>query len=559
MKIFSSILLLLFAFTHSILAQETSLESGDSHSPPAFQLGLATAFGEESLIGEIDLVAPIWSLDKGNNAWIILNPRFVQMDGGISNGGLGLGLRRYFPEQGLILGGFLFYDSLWSRNSEQYNQFGLGVEIIHPKIEIRANYYNPESHQPLIAERSELETQIDETVVLNQTVGDPYGQGNQILQDITDVEERTVLTTRTTRFFQNFESALEGWDFELGRRLSIAELPGSFAFYAGYLSYSNPFGSNINGFMGRVGYAPTSNVEVGLEYFQDRNFLGDRWLGTARVQIPLGRSSSPSSSSSLERMEVRGKMLSQVRRSRMVTTAESGFLEDLTQLTVEEEIQVFITDNSRTDILLDNVVFVDNNRAIPRPDGTFESPWRSFDDATQRAPRDSTIYLRPGRNYEFATLNQSVTIIGDNPLNVFPGAPANTNSIVNTSGSPAGIFYATPPGSPANRSFDIRGLSFSGTTGASVTTFDVQDGGLVNVSFRNINASSNATFEALGVGSTINVSIVSSSFPSSPATTFFGGSGGVVNYSLSGVRFGTNPPVSTSGSSTGTLNPFPDL
>ena len=526
------------------------------HDP--FRIGAGVAVGEETFIGDVQLLAPLWTLDREGNVKILLSPRFSQMDGGLTTGSLGLGLRSYLPDLDIVLGGFLFYDYFSSGRNNSYHQGGFGLEAFTPHLTLRGNYYRPESNQSTVDSMQTTETSRSETVRVESEVGAPFGQGNQILQEIIDITERTVRTRTTSRFFDRFEAAMEGWDAEIGTNFTLAQIPGSFSVFGGYLRYANPFGSNIEGATARVGYAPVDLLEVGVEYYEDKLFLGDRWFATARVDIPLGGTgqSETTHRSELEREETRHNLFQQVRRSRKVTTAESGWIEDEARRRVTNTTQVTLTDQSRTEVLLSGVLFVDNVAGAPGGTGTFASPFDNIDDATQAAATGNVVYLRPGGpDYDNANLNRSVTIIGHNPFNVFPGAPANTNSVIDVTGSPAGILFDTlGPVDPGNRNFFFQGLNFVGAA-APAFTFDVQDGRTVNVTIRNVVSTRNATFDASG-GSTLNVLIQNSTFAAAPATTFEGLGGAVTNFDLIDVIFGIDPPITTSGSA-GPVISFP--
>lgn len=528
------------------VAEEAPTE--DAVSPrqtETMRIGAGIAFGEETFIGDIQLLAPLWQLDSEGNAFVLLTPRFTQADGGITNGGIGLGLRSYVPEWDVVLGGFLFYDSLWSGQSNQYHQGGLGVEVFTAAFDLRANYYRPEKGNNAFDSMRTTDVARSESVRVEQDFGVPRGAGNQIIREVVDVTERTIRTRTTSRFFERFEAAMEGWDAEIGTHFNLGELPGTLSVFGGYLRYANPFGSNVEGATARLAYAPIDLLEVGVEYYEDKMFLGDRWLATARVDIPLGGSNSNGGRTEMENTEVRENLFHQVKRSRKVTTAESGWIEDPTQLRVSQTTQVLLSDQSRTEVLLDNVLFVDNVDGTGGS-GAFGDAFTSLADATAAATGGENIYLRPGGG-DYAggvSLGESVNIIGNNPFNVFAGAPANVNSTILVGGG-AGLEFTTF--ATVNRTFNVSGIDFVGGGPAAAMTFLVDNSSVVNLTVSGITSTRNATFEA-NTNALLNVRISNATFPAAPDTTFSGTIGGVTNYDLIDVIFGANPPLTTSGS-----------
>ncbi|MCH8474694.1 MAG: inverse autotransporter beta domain-containing protein [Opitutales bacterium] len=462
--------------------------------------------GKDTVIGEIDLFLPFHS--SGNRIFY-LAPKFSQADEGITNGGVGVGMRQVVPNEGMVLGAALFYDSLWSRRDEQYNQGGLYLEALHPWFELRGNYYLPESGENAFATRA----------------SDVFGTGNQILQNTE----------------QRFEAALEGWDVSLGRAIALPEIPGQFYVEGSYRRYSNPFGSSVGGVGVALEYAPVSYLRIGAAYHEDKDFIGDRWFGSVRIEIPLGQ----------ETQDLRGGngsralMYAQVRRSTRVITSESDWIEN---------------PDGTPQVFLSNVLFVDNVDGGAGGDGTFENPFEEISTATLAAAVGETIYMRPGGgSYDGnVVLGESVSIIGNNPFELlYGGATASGNSVIDVTGTSAGITFSTTGLADSNnREFWIEGVDFVGS-GAASFTVRVRDARSVDFSINDVNSVRFASFETnISSDAELNLLIRDSVFNdnSGPAqSTELQENDGTLNWVIENSFFNTVGPINTSGTGSTTL------
>jgi len=96
---------------------------------------------DDGLQGGVDALLPVWS---NENQLLFLDARGSTDDESQQDASLGLGFRALLPDSDLILGANLFYDSLWTEHDNQFNQIGLGLEVLSEWVDGRVNYYLPE-------------------------------------------------------------------------------------------------------------------------------------------------------------------------------------------------------------------------------------------------------------------------------------------------------------------------------------------------------------------------------------------------------------------------------
>ncbi|MFP4446792.1 MAG: inverse autotransporter beta domain-containing protein, partial [Desulfosudaceae bacterium] len=136
-KLFYGILgaILLLAMIAGPAVARTGVLSGGA-------LTVGGRFGEAGYSqGYLDILAPVF---RPGNGLVFINPRGTIGDGNRQEVNLGLGYRHLLPDSKMILGGNVYYDSSWSLNDNQFDQLGLGVEMLTQWVDARFNYYLPE-------------------------------------------------------------------------------------------------------------------------------------------------------------------------------------------------------------------------------------------------------------------------------------------------------------------------------------------------------------------------------------------------------------------------------
>lgn len=103
---------------------------------PGFMAGNGGAGTDMNL----DFLVPLWGNER---RLLFFNPNFRidNNDGNEQN--IGFGFRSMSDSDSFILGGNLFFDTMLSQNSQRYQQWGLGAELLSHWVDLRANYYNP--------------------------------------------------------------------------------------------------------------------------------------------------------------------------------------------------------------------------------------------------------------------------------------------------------------------------------------------------------------------------------------------------------------------------------
>lgn len=212
-----------------------------------------------------------------------LNPRVSLEDQGANEFNVGAGWRQPALEDRVLLGGNLYLDSRHSEHGNRFNQLGVGVEVLSRWLDLRANYYLPEDDEELIAshETETVEASVATTSRTREDYGDPYAEANQIAQEFTRTTRTTTTTTTTTtrRLFEQFESAMEGFDAEIGALLPLPPSFPSVRLFGGYCSFEDSFGNRVEGPKGRVEMRVGSFLSLDGEVFDDEELNGTGYYG----------------------------------------------------------------------------------------------------------------------------------------------------------------------------------------------------------------------------------------------------------------------------------------
>lgn len=178
----------------------------------------------------------------------------------------GLAFRTLLEDPGVILGANVFYDYINSRADNDFNQLGLGAEVLSKWVDARFNYYLPESGRK----------QTGETVSSSSStrLGSSYTSGAFINRDL--LRDTSTTVTRT------FEEGLQGWNAEIGFLVPGVNKYFDLRLFAGAYGYDNPGGSDYNGFKARAEARVTRNITLDVEYWNDEELVGGHWVAGAR-------------------------------------------------------------------------------------------------------------------------------------------------------------------------------------------------------------------------------------------------------------------------------------
>jgi len=394
------------------------IASGTQALEAPVTLGVFT--GEEGVFGQGDLVLPIHRYDQG---LLFFNPRVSASDSDQQETNIGLGLRQQLDWPGsYILGANVFYDGRWSANNNRFDQIGLGLELLSDRIDARANYYLPNKDMYLI-DTVRMES-VEQSEFVRRHVDnwfEPYATGNQVNQDYgwRLTTQRTVFTETSWQIYDRYESALEGFDTEIGWRLPMLEDWGETRIFAGYQYFDNPFGPEFKGGKARMEVRMFDGLlTLDAHVYEDDDLNMTDYLVGMRVRLPL----EPSGLAlwrNLRHHRVRQgglaeRLTEMVMRDPKVQSRESGYIADPDLRGIVVETKTKVTRNTRTDgtvVVMEDVVFVspDGNDGAT---GTAEDPKRSIQNGVNAAYGQQHVYVFGGNYNESVVVNPGVLLMG---------------------------------------------------------------------------------------------------------------------------------------------------
>lgn len=362
--------------------------------------------GEDEQRGLVDLLVPLHVTE--NQVWL-LNPRYSLDDDSEEELNVGLVYRCLLPDLPVILGANLYYDSRWTRRDSHFSQVGAGVEALSRWLDFRANYYLPE-HKEVRVDSFYRQ----EVVTRTRTIwSDPYARKHQIRQKGWRITESTV----TTRLFERFEQAREGYDCELGFRLPIKDPRLEVRVFGGYYHWDPEYvgESDLSGPKARLEVRLLPALFLDAQWFEDKELEGSRWMAGCRVRLncdlaALARGENPFKHSfSPQSTDLRSRLYGMVIRDPKIRTADSGYRENPAAATTTVQVsrrRIYHT-------LLDDVNFV-NGDYQGAENGTAEHPYTSIQTAVDNAfgQRNVYVYAASTPYQENVVLRASTTIIG---------------------------------------------------------------------------------------------------------------------------------------------------
>jgi hypothetical protein len=232
-------------------------------------------------------------------------------------------MRYLFGAPEIIVGANAFYDSISSRRGNEFDQLGLGVEVLTRWFDVRANWYINDD-DVFVVDRFDR-------VDRDRAVG-PVIQNGGLLQ------QQVVRTTRRTTF-KSYEGALEGYNVEAGFLVPGLDRYVELRLLAGYYNLEGPFGRNFEGMKGRLEARFLPGLIADLEYWDDENVMGGHWTGGVRVVVPFsifnlfrGRNLFEGTAEMFRprQREFRERMTDMIMRSHLIRTTESDARPDET-------------------------------------------------------------------------------------------------------------------------------------------------------------------------------------------------------------------------------------
>jgi hypothetical protein len=211
--------------------------------------------------GYLDSVTGLWS-PRERDAFLFLNSRYHYEDNGQLISSNGLGFRKMVAGHDIIIGGNAYYDSIHSEGDKDFDQLGLGFEVLTRWVDARFNYYLPDDKHREVDHFSTRE----------------HSSGFH--------DDDLVETTRTNHF-KSYEAALEGYNAEIGFLIPGLDRYAEVRVFGGYYHYNNPFGGDFEGFKARLEARVMPGVMLDLEYWDDAALMGGHWTAGARVSVPF--------------------------------------------------------------------------------------------------------------------------------------------------------------------------------------------------------------------------------------------------------------------------------
>lgn len=260
----------------------TESESGDGKekivapvedkNPPSM-LTLGGKFSKDLQSGYMDSIWQFWS--PGDLAFF-LNTRTTLDDNQQLLSSYGLGTRYLVPGRDVIIGANAYYDSIHSAYDNDFDQLGLGVEVLTRWVDARFNYYLPEDSLYEVDRNSRT----DGSSRLGPVFGNATSRNRVLLQ-----RDRTTNTSRFTS--KRFEGALEGFNGEVGFLIPGLDRYMEVRVFAGAYYYDDPFGHEFSGVKARLEARLLPGVIADVEYWDDAYLTGGHWTGELRVSVPF--------------------------------------------------------------------------------------------------------------------------------------------------------------------------------------------------------------------------------------------------------------------------------
>jgi hypothetical protein len=268
---------------------------------------LGAQFSDHATGGYIDAVTGLW-MSRDRDSFLFFNSRYHLEDNDQLISATGLGFRQMILGERAMIGVNVFWDSIHSAYENDFDQLGLGFELLTKWVDFRFNYYLPDDDQYEIGRSARRESSRG------------FGPGG-----FTE-------TTRTSHF-SRYEAGLEGLNTEIGFLVPGLDRYAEVRLFAGYYHYNNPFGNDFEGFKARLEARILQGVTADLEYWDDTELNGGHWTGGVRVSLPFTMANLFTGKNPFEgagdtfkpyRRELKDRIGEMVIRSHRIQTVASG-------------------------------------------------------------------------------------------------------------------------------------------------------------------------------------------------------------------------------------------
>jgi len=371
--------------TDPVVTTETAIDA----SPLGYVTPWAR-FGDGYTEGLVDALIPL-SYSAESGTLIFANVRSAFNDVSEEEFNLGLGIRQNLVGTNTILGANIFYDSRWTEPGSQFNQLGLGAEMLSTWIDARINGYFPENSKEL-TDTFEEEYLISSTT---RTSIEGFATGNTIFERTN----RVTTNTFQTDTFNVYDVPLEGFDAEIGFKLPSPADWLETRIFGGYYFFEPTWEGNIQsdneieGFKGRAEFRIHDNFVLDGEVFEDDRLFGSDYIVSAKLRLPfditaLSRGENPFAAKEVPDDDIFHRMSDMVIRD--------PHIQIRSQATVSSTTSSQTSSSTTNSVVLEDVIFVDgDNVADPEENGTFENPFDLINEgvATSAATENPNVFV----------------------------------------------------------------------------------------------------------------------------------------------------------------------
>ena len=371
--------------TDPVVTTETAIDA----SPLGYVTPWAR-FGDGYTEGLVDALIPL-SYSAESGTLIFANVRSAFNDVSEEEFNLGLGIRQNLVGTNTILGANIFYDSRWTEPGSQFNQLGLGAEMLSTWIDARINGYFPENSKEL-TDTFEEEYLISSTT---RTSIEGFATGNTIFERTN----RVTTNTFQTDTFNVYDVPLEGFDAEIGFKLPSPADWLETRIFGGYYFFEPTWEGNIQadneieGFKGRAEFRIHDNFVLDGEVFEDDRLFGSDYIVSAKLRLPfditaLSRGENPFAAKEVPDDDIFHRMSDMVIRDPHIQIRSQATVSSTTSSQTSRSIS--------DEVVLEDVIFVDgDNVADPEENGTFENPFDLINEgvATSAATENPNVFV----------------------------------------------------------------------------------------------------------------------------------------------------------------------
>ncbi len=228
-------------------------------------------------IARLSWMAPLW---QDHNRLLFADMRFMMDNQKDREGNIGLGYRQIMRDwgafsDGVILGGYLFYDRRRSTFKNYFNQLVIGAEALGEYFQVRGNYYRPNNRT----------YQLDPKVTLSNTRA-----GWDIVDNRMAITYSSLVDIQT-----DTERSLIGYDCEARAKLPIMQDiylwagAGYYRFHRDSIKQQGPTAMVDLELCDGLGI-PGSRASIGFEYRSSRGGKSNKY-GVIKLSSPIGKSS----------------------------------------------------------------------------------------------------------------------------------------------------------------------------------------------------------------------------------------------------------------------------